>query len=217
VLARLRLRGGNAPQLRIARQIMPNWCANKVTFKHNDPEQLHKLVRAWNSGCLMSTFLPCPAELKATIAGCAGPSGSTAQLALEAQEQQNMELYGAKNWYDWQIGHWGTKWDVGRETDQTPKRLSAKAKQLTLTFDSAWSPPIQFFDHLHAAEGFDITAYCFEPGVGFCGVYQNGAIQEFSIPRNIDELTKLPKGLVNAFGIDEWVNNEAETADEEED
>jgi len=189
---------------------MPNWCANKVTFKHNDPEQLHKLVRAWNSGCLMGTFLPCPAELKATVAGCAGPTGSDAQIALEAQERQNVELYGAKNWYDWQVGHWGTKWDVGRETDQTPKRVPPKSKHITLVFDSAWSPPIQFFDHLRIVEGFDITAYCFEPGVGFCGIYRNGDIQEFSVPANQGELEKLPKRLVQAFAIDEWVEQTIE-------
>jgi hypothetical protein len=195
---------------------MPNWCANKVTFKHSDPKQLHKLVRAWNSGCLMGTFLPCPAELKATIAGCVGPAGSAAQLALEAQEQQNIELYGAKNWYDWQVGHWGTKWDVGRETDQTPKRVSPSAKHITLVFDSAWSPPIQFFEHLRAVEGFNITAYCFEPGVGFCGIYRDGVIEEFDVPTKQNELEKLPKRLVQAFAMNEWVTNELESEAEEE-
>jgi len=189
---------------------MPNWCANKVTFKHTDPQQLHKLVRAWNSGCLMGTFLPCPAELKATIAGCAGPTGSDAQLALETQERQNIELYGAKNWYDWQVGHWGTKWDVGRETEQPPRRLPAKAARLTLTFDSAWSPPIQFFDHLRTVEGFDITAYCFEPGVGFCGVYRDGKLTDFNIPSDFEDLAKLPPDLVKAFAIDEWVEQTIE-------
>lgn len=189
---------------------MPNWCANKVTFKHKDPQQLHKLVRAWNSGCLMGTFLPCPEELKATVAGCAGPAGSAAQMALEAQERQNVELYGAKNWYEWQIGHWGTKWDVGREQDQPLRRLPAKAKQLTLEFDSAWSPPVEFFDHLRTVEGFDITAYCFEPGVGFCGIYRDGMFTDFSVPSDFDDVAKLPPELVKAFALAEWVEQTIE-------
>ena len=158
----------------------------------------------------MGTFLPCPAELQATIAGGAGPTGSDAQLALETQERQNIELYGAKNWYDWQVGHWGTKWDVGRETEQPPRRLPAKAARLTLTFDSAWSPPIQFFDHLRTVEGFDITAYCFEPGVGFCGVYRDGKLTDFNIPSDFEDLAKLPPDLVKAFAIDEWVEQTIE-------
>ena len=197
---------------------MPNWCANKVTFKHSDPQQLHKLVRAWNSGCLMGTFLPCPPALKETVVGCAGPANSPEQIALEAQEAQNVELFGARNWYEWQIGHWGTKWDVGRETDQSPRRLPAAAKQLTLSFDSAWAPPIEFFNHLHRAEGFDITAYFFEPGVGFCGVYRDGKSRDFHTPCDREDLEQLPTDLVKVFELDEWVKNEyeTETDDDEE-
>jgi len=158
----------------------------------------------------MGTFLPCPAELKATVAGCAGPAGSDAQLALETQERQNTELYGSKNWYDWQIGHWGTKWDVGRNQEQPPRRFPPKATQITLTFDSAWSPPIQFFDHLRELEGFNITAYCFEPGVGFCGVYRDGELTDFNIPSNLEDLATLPRDLVKAFAIDEWVEQTIE-------
>jgi len=158
----------------------------------------------------MGTFLPCPEELKATVAGRAGADGSAAQLALETQERQNVELYGARNWYEWQIGNWGTKWDVGREKDHPLRRLPAQAKRLTLVFDSAWSPPIEFYNHLRTVEGFDITAYCFEPGVGFCGIYQNGKVTEFSVPSNFDELAKLPPDLIKAFAINEWVEQTIE-------
>lgn len=166
----------------------------------------------------MGTFLPCPPELKATVAGCVGSATEPAQIALEAQEAQNVELFGARNWYEWQIGHWGTKWDVGRETDQSTRRLSTAAKQLTFSFNSAWSPPIEFFNHLHRVEGFDITAYFFEPGVGFCGVYRDGKSQDFHTPCDREDLEKLPPDLIKAFALDEWVQNEyeTETNDEEE-
>ena len=43
------------------------------------------------------------------------------------------KMYGANNWYDWRIAHWGTKWNAystGYDADEN-----------VLTFDTAWSCP----------------------------------------------------------------------------
>lgn len=190
---------------------MPNWCMNSVTFKHAEPEKLREIVDAWNSGQFMGTFLPCPKALKDTVAGCAGPKGSSAQLALEAQEQRNFELHGAKNWYEWQIAHWGTKWDFGKEQEEKRMRLPKTAKKVSLSFNSAWSPPIEFYEHMRTTHGFDIKAYFFEPGVSFCGVYDNGNVFEYDVPETPQEAeSNLPAELEAAFGIIEFLemNNE---------
>jgi hypothetical protein len=191
---------------------MPNWCTNYVTFKHEDLKELNNIVRAWNSGQLMGTFMPCPPELKNTVAGCAGPAGSPEQITLEAQEQQNIQLYGARNWYEWQVGHWGTKWDVGREKD-APRRqaLRPTATRVNLRFDSAWSPPVEFFEYMRQSRGFNVKAYFFEPGLNFCGIYDNGAIQEYEIPDTVAAVeSTLPRDLVTMFNIDEMVNEDEE-------
>lgn len=46
-------------------------------------------------------------------------------------------------WYNWNVEHWGTKWNrVDYEV------FSQKKKKLECSFDTAWSPPTAFFDHL---------------------------------------------------------------------
>ena len=44
---------------------------------------------------------------------------------------------------------------------------------MSISFDTAWSPPIQLYDRL-VELGYDVDATYFEPGMGFCGVYYNG-------------------------------------------
>jgi hypothetical protein len=195
---------------------MPNWCMNKVTFTHALPKELHKLARAWNSGKLMSTFLPCPPELKETVSGCVGAANSPEQIALEMKEQQNLEQFGSKNWYDWQIEHWGTKWDVGREQHETRINLPANATNLTLRFDSAWAPPIAFYDHLRFKCGFLVEAVFCEPGMNFCGIYDNGLDFSYKLPANEQELNVLPKELVETFNLQDYLPNENDTDDDDE-
>ena len=36
-----------------------------------------------------------------------------AHKELERQTKANVEKYGYGNWYDYCVGEWGTKWDVG--------------------------------------------------------------------------------------------------------
>ena len=49
----------------------------------------------------------------------------------------NLEKYGHKDWYNWSIENWGTKWEPseGGLSHCSPCELEA-------AFDTAWSPPI---------------------------------------------------------------------------
>ena len=47
----------------------------------------------------------------------------------------NLSTYGVKNWYDWSIENWGTKWDACR-----PEELDASDGEWRVRFDTAWSP-----------------------------------------------------------------------------
>ena len=60
---------------------------------------------------------------------------------------------------------------------------------LTISFETAWSPPIQAYEKLEAM-GFVITAKYFEPGVGSCGEWFEGMDYEYSLedaPEHLDE------------------------------
>ena len=142
---------------------MPNWCYNGVTITHKDPAMID---RAQHSKGLLMEFLPTPDALLETMAGSYGDEEK--QRALEAQQAENLREFGAKDWYDWNIQNWGTKWDfalenVNREDEYT----------LTASFDSAWSPPIEAYQKLEAL-GFEIDAKYYEPGMAFCGTYITG-------------------------------------------
>ena len=48
---------------------MPNWCNNSLVLTHENPEMIAKAVAAAEAGSLCETFVPCPPELRETIAG----------------------------------------------------------------------------------------------------------------------------------------------------
>ena len=146
---------------------MPNWCSNGVRIRHNDPMKIKLLKDA----CLEEKFcnfaIPVPAALKDTMAGSYGDEAK--QRALEQQEADNLAKYGYKNWYDFCTNEWGTKWDVQFDSCE----VSDDGLELTGSFESAWAPPVGVYDAL-TAEGYEVTAYYYEPGMCFVGKYDNG-------------------------------------------
>lgn len=142
---------------------MPNWTSNGLTLKHADPAMID---RAQHCKGLLMEFLPTPAPLIETVSGWFGDTDRQAEL--EAQRARNVAQYGSPDWYDWNVKHWGTKWDfefdsVERVDDNT----------LTARFDSAWSPPIEAYEKLEEL-GFEIDAKYYEPGMCFVGTYVTG-------------------------------------------
>lgn len=153
---------------------MPNWCSNSVTFTHPDRTKLQQLVDAYNVGETMDKLFPCPTDLRDTVAGSMG-HGTPEQAALEKKQAENIDNYGAKDWYDWCVDNWGTKWDFGREDGRPPAEIKTDAageEYVELGFDTAWAPPLGFYAHL-TAQGFRVKAYYFEGGMGFCGVWHD--------------------------------------------
>lgn len=150
---------------------MPNWCNNSITLKHKDPAMIDRAQKALANGRLLQEFIPCPQDLIDTVSGF---PGEDKRAAHEAQMARNIELYGYKDWYDWNVANWGTKWDVGGD-DGLIQRLTENT--LDASFESAWAPPCNAYEKL-AAMGFIIKAYYLEPGMAFCGVW-TGDEEEF--------------------------------------
>jgi Ferredoxin-like domain in Api92-like protein len=149
---------------------MPNWCDNYVVLESTEAniQKIMDAVKSEQEQGLFSLFVPTPEPLLNTMAGCYA-AGSKEQEKLEAKEKQNLETYGYKNWYDWACDTWGTKWDVVFNRDISVNQKSST--EVTLSFLSAWAPPVPFYDTLVADHGFIVTAYYSEAGMGFCGVY----------------------------------------------
>ena len=141
---------------------MPNWCNNSITLRHKDSAMVQRAQEALANGRLLQEFIPCPQDLIDTVSGF---PGEDKRAAHEAQMKRNIELYGYKDWYDWNVANWGTKWDVGGD-DGLTQRLDPNTLQAS--FDSAWAPPINAYEKL-CAMGFEIEAFYHECGMAFCG------------------------------------------------
>ena len=176
---------------------MPNWCSNSVSLSHDNPEMIARAVKGYLASSLINEFLPIPQDLVDTIAGSYGDEDK--QRELELKQKANFEKYGAKDWYDWCIAHWGTKWDVGGQ-DYT----QANPNTCRFSFESAWAPPIQFFEHLESL-GFQVEAMYYEPGMCFCGIYTDGFDEyyEYSDMDSTDVATHIPHQLDEEFNISE--------------
>jgi hypothetical protein len=177
---------------------MPNWCANNVFLSHEDASMIKRAKDAFDNHSFLSEFKPCPKELHDTVAGFCG-EGTYAQELLEFKEKLNLKWFGSRNWYDWQVSNWGTKWDVGG-TDSGFSNLQSD-NELWLNFDSAWSPPIEFYLTLTDL-GFNVLAYYYESGMGFCGIWENDRDEQYSIDGNAKwVIENIPAELDNEFCI----------------
>jgi hypothetical protein len=152
---------------------MPNWCANSVEITHPNPEKLSALVAAMNENKFCNFAIPVPVELSNTISGSFGDA--QAQADLEAQTEKNIQQFGYGNWYDFCVKQWGTKWDV-----EIASTVEQDSNTVYASFDSAWSPPIGVYEALQA-DGFTVTAYYYEPGMGFVGKWQDGVDEYYEL------------------------------------
>jgi len=171
---------------------MPNWCNNTLILTHNDRSELERAKAAFDRGELLNEFIPVPEDLKITS------SPGTKDEELKELYAANIAKHGYDNWYDFCIGKWGTKWDVGGEGDS---ELALENNILTLTFDSAWSPPCGAYEAMEA-EGFGVTGYYYEPGMQFAGIYSEGNDDYYEDWGNSEGAREcLPNELDEMFGI----------------
>ena len=122
---------------------MPNWCLNKLTVSHTDKAAMDRFVAAYNKGTVCNEFLPMPADI-------------------------------GDGWHDWSVNNWGTKWDIGSDNGEVRGlHPTVVDNEATMSFDSAWSPPVGLYEELDRL-GFMVDASYFEPGIGYCGIWHDG-------------------------------------------
>jgi hypothetical protein len=182
---------------------MPNWCSNELTLEHDDPTMIDIAVKGFEEGKLLHTFVPVPEELLDDRTGSFGGEDADEKDALRRSLK---EKYGYESWYDWRLAHWGTKWDVGGTDGYVERKSENKA---AFSFDSAWSPPVDAYAALEEL-GFRVTAYYFEPGVGFAGRWQGG--DDCYDCGSSEDARDLPDDIEKAFGLvatyEEWESEE---------
>ena len=115
--------------------------------------------------------------------------------------------------YDWSVENWGTKWDASIYDYSFEK----DENRLRLNFDTAWSPPITFYEKL-CAMGFEVLAYYREEGMAFAGIFDNGSDDFYEYGNlSADEIEEeLPQELNEMYGISDY-QREWEEENQEDD
>ena len=158
---------------------MPNWCLNKLTISHEYRSKIMEFVKAYKEGKVCEHYLPVPRT-------------QDGELIID----QTHPDY----WYDWCVNNWGTKWDIGSDNGEVhglnPTIVDNEA---TMSFDSAWSPPLGLYEKL-VELGFSVEATYFEPGIGFCGLWQDGEDDYTEYSSN----DMIPKRIWEDYNLDEF-------------
>lgn len=183
---------------------MPNWCNNTVRLVHADPAMIVRAKEALTKGTFFDEFVPVPKDLAITPA-----STDTSDEVIKA----NVEKHGYGSWYEFCVNEWGTKWDADcHSVDTDPEYPDT----LEAVFDTAWSPPIAFYEKLERM-GFQVEAKYYESGMGFAGMYQDGTDDYYDLGdmSASDVEHSIPEELDAEFGIsDSMYEWEAENSEE---
>ena len=145
---------------------MPNWCSNQATI-HGTKEQILELVGAYERGGVIENYLPTPRD----------PEDPTKLLGEDETFGTMDDRSPETSWYYWRLANWGTKWDFGK-TEYTADEECVYSTgtegygYVHLRFETAWSPPIGWYEALDALD-MTVEAYYFEPGMSFCGQWSN--------------------------------------------
>ncbi len=200
---------------------MPNWNSNIVEVR--GPRKIVKELVDHKFD--FQKIHPCPADLNIT-AGREGADDSPEQIALVAKEEANLKKYGYKNWYDWSVANWGTKWNAGgsdnedmivdydEDVDDTGIAL--------FTFSSAWAPPVGVYQKLKELHpDLYIQGRYYEPGVGFFGVWDDGDDRCYTFESldkgSDDQFWKTEDGILldeNFDIVEDMIRNEEYQMDE---
>jgi len=187
---------------------MPNWCNNTVEITHADPAMLERVRKGFSEGALLNEFIPVPESLKIT-AGFLGDGEE--QKKLEEATAKNLVDHGYGNWYDYCVGEWGTKWDVGGDDGM----ITETKDGLILSFDSAWAPPVNAYEKLMDL-GFSIRAYYYEGGMNFAGIWEDGCDDFYEMTGSSAEVREqIPEALDEMFAITESMEMWEEENEEE--
>lgn len=167
---------------------MPNWCSNFVAIT-GPKQRIAELKQAYDNGEFCNAVIPVPQELRDAVA-----DGSTNE-ALIAK-------YGYSNWYDFCVNRWGTKWDFGGDGGAD---VEDGGECLTISFDSAWSPPTGIYEELDL-EGLRVEACYYEGGMGYCGMWTSESGDDYYDISNMsaDQVANtIPQELDDCMGITE--------------
>ena len=151
---------------------MPNWCINKLNIVAPSKEKMAEVAEAIRSDEEPLSFekiSPMPESLKGTTSPSRnGSDVSVADSMTRITEVLNGTVKDYNDWYEFNLGEWGTKWDVKAVMVES----GTPDNQMTMEFQTAWSPPNKILEKLmDRFPDVDFELYYLEPGMEFAGVH----------------------------------------------
>ena len=94
---------------------------------------------------------------------------------------------------------WGTKWDICE-----PQIIDSSDQYVEVVFQTAWSPPLEFYEMVENVHEIEVEALFYESGMAFMGGYKDGQTWDHPWPETPEDYDNIPDELDNAFGIHEY-------------
>ena len=126
---------------------------------------------------------------------------------------QNADEAGEKDdWYAYNLANYGCKWNCNANDWDVE---SGDGTTISISFDSPWCPPDKIFEQLYQ-EYESVLAYYYEPGMAFCGRFEDGFDNQYEIPGSSEEVRDtIPDDIDEMFSISEQMEDyEAENAED---
>jgi hypothetical protein len=173
---------------------MPNHCYNVLKLTDN-PSKTKETLKSYikkEDGEEVFDFnkvIKMPEELNITSTN---PDTKTKEgRELKKQQDENIKNHGFKDWYDWSVANWGTKWNS----------YENYMGEDSISFQTAWSPPIPVIVKLAEKTKKSWTLMYSEIGCDFCGKL---VVDETGVTHD-DQWShkKAPRTFKNEMGITE--------------
>lgn len=121
---------------------MPNWCNNYATV-YGSKDEIKKIADILD----------------------ANPNGYLFESLVGIDPTVSREEYDEGKWYDSNCEYWGCKWDVSIRS----ACIDVNDEEITLSFETPWSPPLNFFQEMAKKYNVVINVLYDEPGNDFAG------------------------------------------------
>lgn len=187
---------------------MPNWCENKLVITFNSTEAAQDFEHALSASEGLLEFLkPMPDHIhKGPIGHKDGKKQYLSEYDVDTNENRlikEVDEDDKDNWYDWSTANWGTKWS------ESELETTINGTQVELTFETAWSPPIEGLDGtVQALPGFSSATLLYvESGcdfVGYTNFYKGNNPEDNWMSDNCEELS----AILAEYGAVEWSDEE---------
>lgn len=147
------------------------------------------------------------ADIAAKLEACKG------QDFFDLFTRNAHEASADDDWYAYNLANYGCKWNCNANDWDVE---SGDGTTISISFDSPWCPPDKIFEQLYQ-EYESVLAYYYEPGMAFCGRFEDGFDNQYEIPGSSEEVRDtIPDDIDEMFSISEQMEDyEAENAEDD--